>query len=119
MSNAMNGNRQPDMSSEMALRSGRLVRRVWFTMVLIPGKGWTRVGKAYGSRENAKGWLPFVSGAWHGLRTKVSQCTLRWVDGAMTERSRETLSTKYNMEPPAPPNDKISNAPTSGKENYE
>jgi len=80
----------------------RMVRRVWFTMVLVPGKGWTRVGKAYGSKEAARGRLGFVSKAWHGLRTKVSQCTLRWQCGEMTPRSRETLSTKYNMEPPAP-----------------
>lgn len=80
----------------------RMVRRVWFTMVLVPSQGWTRVGNAYGSKETARGWLGFVSKAWHGLRTKVSQCTLRWEGGEMTPRSRELLSTKYNMEPPAP-----------------
>lgn len=81
------------------------VRRVWFTMVLVPVKGWTRVGGAYGSEKAARGWLRFVSQAWHGLRTKTSQCTLRWKDGVMDERSRKTLSEKFNMEPPAtPPN---------------
>jgi len=85
--------------------SGRLVRRVWFTMVLVPTKGWTRVGKAYGSEKSARGWLRFVSQAWHGLRTKTAQCTLRWQDGVMDEQSRRTLSEKFNMEPPvAPPN---------------
>ena len=79
-----------------------MTRRVWFTMVLVPGQGWTRVGKAYGSKKTARGWLGFVSKAWKGLRTKVSQCTLRWKDGEMTPRSREILSTKYNMEPPSP-----------------
>ena len=94
----------PDASLEgqQARSLERVVRRVWFTMVLVPGKGWTRVGKAYGSKEAARGWLGFVSKAWHGLRVKVSQCTLRWRDGEMTDRSKETLSTKYNMEPPAP-----------------
>jgi hypothetical protein len=82
----------------------RMVRRVYFTMVKVPGKGWTRVGKAYASKETARGWLGFVSEAWHGLRTKVSQCTLKWQGGEMTPRSRETLSTKYNMEPSAPNN---------------
>ena len=86
--------------------SGTLVRRVWFTMVLMPTKGWTRVGGAYGSEKAARGWLRFVSQAWHGLRTKTAQCTLRWQDGVMDERSRRTLSEKFNMEPPAaPPND--------------
>ena len=86
--------------------SGTLVRRVWFTMVLVPTKGWTRVGGAYGSEKAARGWLRFVSQAWHGLRTKTAQCTLRWQDGVMDERSRRTLSEKFNMEPPAaPPND--------------
>ena len=85
--------------------SGTLVRRVWFTMVLVPTKGWTRVGKAYGSEKSARGWLRVVSQAWHGLRTKTAQCTLRWQDGVMDERSRRTLSEKFNMEPPAaPPN---------------
>jgi len=74
-------------------------------MVLVPTEGWTRVGKAYGSEQCARSWLRFVSQAWHGLRTKTSQCTLRWKDGVMDERSRKTLSEKFNMDPPAaPPN---------------
>jgi hypothetical protein len=79
--------------------SGTLVRRVWFTMVLVPTKGWTRVGKAYGSEKSARGWLRLVSQEWDGLRTKTAQCTLRWKDGVMDERSRRTLSEKFNMEP--------------------
>ena len=70
-------------------------------MVLIPSKGWTRVGKAYSSQKAAQGWLGFVSSAWHGLRTKTAQCTLRWRNGVMDERSRRTLSKKFNMEPPS------------------
>ena len=75
-----------------------LVRRVWFTMVLHPAKGWMRAGKAYGSREAAAEWVPFVRGAWRGLRTKVSQCTLRFVNGQLDERSRRTLDEKFNMD---------------------
>lgn len=74
-------------------------------MVLVPTKGWTRVGRAYSSRKAASGWVPFVREAWRGLRTKTSQCTLRWKNGVMDERSRRTLSEKFNMEPPSlPPN---------------
>lgn len=82
---------------------GPVVRRVWFTMVLVPTKGWTRVGKAYGSRKSARGWLGFVGKAWRGLRTRVAQCTLRWNGGVMDERSRRILSEKFNMEPPSLP----------------
>jgi hypothetical protein len=78
----------------------RLVRRVFFTMVLHPETGWTRVGRCYGTKEAARQWLPLVRGAWRGLRVKVAQCTLRWKDGQMTESSRKTLSEKFNMEPP-------------------
>ncbi|MFH1604883.1 MAG: hypothetical protein ABIH03_13350 [Pseudomonadota bacterium] len=77
-----------------------VVRRVWFTMVLHPAKGWIRAGKAYGSREAAREWVPFIRGAWHGLRVKVSQCTLRWVNGQLDERSRRTLDEKFNMDAP-------------------
>ena len=75
-------------------------RTVFFTMVLHPVTGWTRVGKAYFSRNDASGWLPFVRGAWRGCRVKVSQCTLRFKNGALTERSREILDQKFNMDPP-------------------
>ena len=89
------------------------VRRVYFTMVLVPEKGWTRVGGAYGSEKAARGWLRFVSQAWHGLRTKTAQCTLRWRGGVMDERSRRLLSEKFNMEPPvAPPNVRHEPRPT-------
>jgi hypothetical protein len=98
----MNNEQQKESSPALG---GARVRRVWFTMVLVPSKGWTRVGKAYGSEKAARSWLGFVCGAWHGLRTKTAQCTLRWTDGVMDERSRRTLSEKFNMEPPAaPPN---------------
>lgn len=81
-------------------RLDRHVRRVFFTMVLHPETGWTRVGRCYGTKKSARQWLPLVRGAWRGLYVKVSQCTLRWKDGQMTESSRKTLSEKFNMEPP-------------------
>jgi hypothetical protein len=96
------------MSSDAlpAVPLDRLVRRVFFTMVLHPETGWTRVGRCYGTKESARQWLPLVRGAWRGLRVKVSQCTLRWKDGKMTEASRKALSEKFNMEPPdSSPND--------------
>jgi hypothetical protein len=80
-----------------------VVRRVWFTMVLHPLNGWIRAGKAYGSRDAAREWVPFVRGAWRGLRVKVSQCTLRWVNGQLDERSRRTLDEKFNMDAPNAP----------------
>ena len=77
-------------------------RRVWFTMVLHPTTGWTRAGKAYGSCEAARSWVPFLRGAWRGLPVKISQCTLRWADGQLDETSRRTLDKKFNMDvPPA------------------
>lgn len=69
-------------------------------MVLHPLTGWTRTGKAYGSRTSAKEWIPFVRGAFRGLRARVCQCTLTWKDGHMTEASKKILSEKFNMDPP-------------------
>ena len=72
-------------------------RTVFFTMINHPQSGWTRVGNAYGSRHAATEWLPFVRGAWRGLRAKVSLCTLYFEDGKVCEKSRKLLDTKYNM----------------------
>ena len=72
-------------------------RTVFFTMINHPQSGWTRVGNAYGSRHAATEWLPFVRGAWRGLRAKVSQCTLYFEDGKVCEKSRKLLDSKYNM----------------------
>jgi len=72
-------------------------RTVFFTMVLHPVKGWMRCGNAYGSRHAATEWLPFVRGAWRGLRAKVSQCTIYLEDGKPCEKSRKLLDSKYNM----------------------
>jgi hypothetical protein len=82
------------------MSENRTKRTVYFHMVLLPSKGWTRVGRAYSSMEAARGLNRFVSQAWHGLRTKVAQCTLRWVNGKMVEASRKVLSEKFNFDPP-------------------
>ena len=93
------------MNKQDAIAAGKgtldpIVRRVWFVMVMHPAKGWMRAGQAYGSREAAAEWVPFVRGAWRGLRTKVAQCTLRWVNGELDEKSRRTLDEKFNMDAP-------------------
>ena len=72
-------------------------RILFFTMIAHPVKGWTRVGNAYGSRKAATGWLPFIRGAWRGCRAKVSQCTLFFDNGAICEKSKRLLDTKYNL----------------------
>lgn len=76
-------------------------RRVYFTMVRHPVSGWTRVGNAYRTRAEAGDWLPFVRSGWRGCRVRVSQCTLRWVDGVLDERSVRVLDQKFNLDPPA------------------
>lgn len=73
-------------------------RTVFFTMIQHPVSGWTRVGNAYGSRASASSWVPFVRGAWRGLRTKVAQCTLTLVEGKLTEKSRRVLDQKFNLD---------------------
>lgn len=73
-------------------------RKLFFTMVLHPATGWTRVGNAYGSRKIAHSWLPFVRGAWRGLRAKVSQFTVILENGRPCEKSRRVLDTKYNLD---------------------
>lgn len=75
-------------------------RRCYFTMVLHPEKGWTRVGKAYASRTVAASWLPVVHRAWQGCRARVAQCTVRYVAGRLDAASVETLDRKFNMEAP-------------------
>ena len=73
-------------------------RTVFFTMVMHPLKGWTRVGNAYPTRKLAGEWVPFVRGAWKGLRVKVSQCTVYLENGKVSEKSRRLLDTKYNLD---------------------
>ena len=75
-------------------------RRVWFTMVLHPVNGWMRAGKAFSSREDAVDWLPVVRGAWRGLRCRVAQCTLCWINGNLDRQSIKTLDEKFNMDAP-------------------
>lgn len=73
-------------------------RTLFFTMVLHPSTGWTRVGNAYHSRKDASEWIPFVRGAWRCLRVKVSQCTVRFKDGVICEKSRKLLDVKFNLD---------------------
>lgn len=79
---------------------GETSRAVYFTMVLHPAQGWTRVGPARPTREDAAGWLKFVRGAWRGCRVKVSRLTLRYVDGVLDQRTLSVLDKKFNMDPP-------------------
>lgn len=73
-------------------------RTVFFLMIDHPIKGWTRVGNAHATRETAASWRPFVRASWRGIcRVKVSQFTARFVDGKLSERSREVLDKKYNL----------------------
>ena len=81
-----------------------VVRRdVHFTMVRLQ-KGWTRVGRAYATKETAESWLDFVSKAWGDRPAEVSTCTLTFVNGQLDEESRRTLDETYNMDAP---NDKL------------
>jgi hypothetical protein len=75
-------------------------RRVFFLMVDHPLRGKIRVGPAYSDRESAASWRPFVRRAWHGCRTTISTCTLRWIDGSMDASSVALLDQKYNMSAP-------------------
>lgn len=75
-------------------------RRVWFTMVCHPVRGWIRVGRAFDSSAVARSWLPVVRGFWRGLRTRVSPLTLRWKNGRMTDETKKILSGKFNLDPP-------------------
>lgn len=76
----------------------RMVRQVFFIMVLHPVNGWMRCGNAYASRKRAREWTPFVASAWRGLRARVASCTLRWdANGNMSERSRRVLDEKFNL----------------------
>jgi hypothetical protein len=83
-----------------AVGSSAIVRRrVYFTMIEHPFNGWIRVGKAYGTRKAAQGWLPFVRKAWRGLRGKVSSCSLTWRDGKLDDASVKRLDA-FNMDAP-------------------
>jgi hypothetical protein len=75
-------------------------RRLYFTMVCHPSGGLKRAGNAYPTKQDARDAVPLVRGAWRGLRVTISQCTLIWRDGRLTPKSVDTLSRKYNLEPP-------------------
>jgi|UPI00057282B4 hypothetical protein len=76
----------------------RTTKTVYFTMILHPASGWTRIGNAYPSKAAAKDWVPFVRRAWRGLRTKVEPCTLLFDDGVLSEESRRELDQKFNAD---------------------
>ena len=90
-------------------RLDQLVGRLYFTMVLHPFSGWIRVGKAYGSREAAESWVPFVRKAWRGCRAKVETFRYKTVNGAMDSDSAKVLSERYNMDTP---NTEVEHRPT-------
>lgn len=74
-------------------------RRLYFTMVHHP-LGLKRAGNAYATKQDARDAVQHVRGSWRGLRVTISQCTLVWHDGQMAPKSVDTLSRKYNLEPP-------------------
>ncbi len=77
-----------------------VVRRdVYFTMVRL-AKGWTRVGKAYATKETAESWLDFVSKAWGDRPAEVSTCSLTWINGDLDLESICKLDQMYNMNAP-------------------
>lgn len=73
-------------------------KKLFFTMVMHPVHGWMRVGNAYPSHSAAREWLPFVRGAWRGLRAKVSPCTIELHDGQVSEKSKKMLDERFNLD---------------------
>jgi hypothetical protein len=69
-------------------------------MVNHPVKGWIRVGNSYANRKDARCWVSFVRGVWHGLMTKVVACTVVWRDGKPDKKSRDELDKKFNLDIP-------------------
>lgn len=81
---------------------GRTKRKVFFTMMHHPAKGWIRVGRPFASREVAKSWVPFVEKAKGGAPVHVESFTLIFDNGSLTPACVKRLSARYNMDPPAP-----------------
>lgn len=75
-------------------------RSVYFIMV-AGLKGPKRVGKAYSSREAAKGWVGFVRAFFRGRRVSIRRANLTLIDGKLDARSIELLDKVFNMDPPA------------------
>lgn len=73
-------------------------KTVFFTMVHHPAKGLIRAGNAYPSAESAKEWVPFVRGAWKGLRVTVKPCTIELHDGKISEASKKILDEEFNLD---------------------
>lgn len=73
---------------------------LFFVMVDMHEKGWTRVGLYYPTRQIALRWATIARRRWHGLPTRVRQFTFFVVDGHVDERARRILSEKFNMDAP-------------------
>lgn len=73
-------------------------KTVFFTMVHTP-QGVKRIGNAYGSRQAANEWKPFLSSAWHGMRVTVRSCKITYgPDGKPDAKSRKRLSEEFNLD---------------------
>lgn len=73
-------------------------KKVFFIMVLHPAGKWVRVGNSYPSSEAAREWVPFVRGAWRGLRVKVRPFTIELQDGHISEKSKKELDEVFNLD---------------------
>lgn len=73
---------------------------VFFTMVHSP-TGLQRAGRPYRTRKAAREWVPFVRGAWHGMRVTVEPCLITFdADGKPDKATRERLDKEFNMDVP-------------------
>ena len=96
----------------------RTSKTVFFSMIMHPASGWTRVGNAYPNKEAAKDWVPFVRRAWRGLRTKVEPCVLLFDDGVLSEESQCLLDQKFNLDSGKTPSRPVEQLP-SGIDNIQ
>lgn len=72
---------------------------VYFNMILHPiTEQWIRVGNAFSSSQEAKKWIPCVRKRWRICKVRVSSCNLVYKDGLLTDKSKELLDKKYNMD---------------------
>ena len=90
-------NEAKEKSSDVSGKVDALVRWVFFTMVEI-STGWMRVGNAYASREDAEGWLDFVSASKGGRPARVEGLDLFYVDGQLDERTVRELDERFNLD---------------------
>ena len=69
-------------------------RDVFLIMVESP-TGWRRVGPVYLSKENAKGWVPFVKSAWHGMTTRTKRVRIPLVNGKPTAEAVKRFDEEF------------------------